>query len=41
MALKVHPERDLGIYLAKDIVSDAEMRYITLLQHPSHGEWNY
>jgi hypothetical protein len=39
--LKVHAERDLGMYPKSVSVSDAEMSQIPLRSHDFHGEWNY
>jgi len=39
--LRVHAERDHGLYPTRLSVSDAEMAAIGLLPHDFHGEWNY
>jgi hypothetical protein len=39
--LKVHAERDPGIYPKSVSVSDSEISQIPLRMHPFHGEWNY
>ena len=39
--LRVHAERDTGIYPKDVTVSDASMSEIDLQAHAWHGEWNY
>src|SRR5215467_5716842 len=39
--LRVHAERDTGIYPKDVTVSDASMSKIDLQAHAWHGEWNY
>lgn len=39
--LRVHAERDTGIYPDRIVVSDASMAEIDLRPHDWHGEWNY
>jgi hypothetical protein len=39
--LKVHAERDLGLYPTKIKVSDDEMAAVPLARHGFHPEWNY
>jgi len=39
--LRVHAERDTGIYPKDVTVSDASMSEIDLQAHSWHGEWNY
>jgi len=39
--LKVHAERDLGLYPTKIKVSDEDLAAIPLQRHAFHGEWNY
>jgi len=39
--LKVHAERDLGLYPTKIKVSDDEMAAVPLARHSFHPEWNY
>lgn len=39
--LKVHAERDQGVYPSGISVSDAEMSAIPVHPHAFHGEWNY
>jgi len=39
--LRVHAERDTGVYPKDVTVSDASMSEIDLQAHAWHGEWNY
>ena len=39
--LKVHAERDFGLYPTKIKVSDEELAAVPLHRHTFHGEWNY
>jgi Rhodopirellula transposase DDE domain len=39
--LRVHAERDHGLYPTKVRVADADMAAIGLLPHDFHGDWNY
>ena len=39
--LKVHAERDFGLYPTKTKVSDEDLAAIPLHRHAFHGEWNY
>ena len=39
--LRVHAERDHGLYPTNVQVADAGMAAIGLLPHDFHGEWNY
>jgi transposase len=39
--LKVHAERDFGLYPTKTRVSDEDLEAIPLYRHAFHGEWNY
>ena len=39
--LRVHAERDTGVYPKEVTVSDASMSEIDLQAHAWHGEWNY
>jgi hypothetical protein len=39
--LRVHAERDHGVYPTNVQISDADMAAIGLLPHDFHGDWNY
>jgi len=39
--LRVHAERDHGVYPTNVQISDANMAAIGLLPHDFHGDWNY